>query len=257
MGWIAGLRGVLLDVDGTLLHGDRAVEGAADAVARLRRAGLRLRWVTNTTRRSRAAVAATLVRAGIDVAADEVVAPSILAKRRILDSGRTRVGLLVAGAAREDFAGLREVEDRPDWVVVGDLGRAFDWEVLNRAFRWLHGGARLLALQKNRFWADGNRGLVLDAGAFVAGLEFAAGVTAEVLGKPSAEFYRLALDLLGLPASDTLMVGDDPDSDGRGASAAGCRTCLVRTGKFSEGLLRDSGYRPDLLLDSVAGLETE
>src|SRR5262249_60228650 len=96
---------------------------------------------------------------------------------------------------------------RPDRVVVGDLGRGFTSDVLNAAFRHLRGGAGLIALQKNRYWSAGSEGILLDAGAFVAALEYAAGVTAVVVGKPSARFFELALASIGVPAATGGSVG--------------------------------------------------
>jgi ribonucleotide monophosphatase NagD (HAD superfamily) len=110
-------------------------------------------------------------------------------------------------------------------------------------------------LHKNRFWHAGEeRGWVLDAGPFVAALEYAAGVEAEIVGKPSGAFYELALADIGLPAGEVLVVGDDVVNDVRGGASAGCRTALVRTGKFEEGAAARAGVRPDLMLDSMADL---
>ena len=255
MAWLAAVRGVLLDVDGTLLDGDREIPGAAECVARLGRNGVALRLLTNTTRRSRRATAAALGRAGIAVAPELIVAPSVLARRSILESGRTRAVLLVADDVLEDLSGVERVDERPDWVVVGDLGRGFTWERLNHAFLCLREGAGLLALHRNPYWYAGEeQGLVLDAGAFVVALEYAAGVRAAELGKPSPAFYALALAEMGLSPAEVLVVGDDVHNDGRGGAAAGCRTALVRTGKFDEEQLRGAGFRPDLLLDSIADL---
>jgi HAD superfamily hydrolase (TIGR01458 family) len=250
--WLDGIRGVLVDVDGTLMVGDEAVPGAGAFLGRLRERGLRFRLTTNTTRMSMGAVASRLRGAGMEALPGEILAPSILARRRILDSGRTRTALLVADEARVDFSGLDHDEARPDWVVVGDLGPGFTWERLNAAFGWLRAGAGLIALQKNRYWNAGREGWVLDAGPFVCALEYAAGVVAEVVGKPSRRFFDLALADLDLPPDTVLVVGDDPETDGAGGAAAGCRTALVRTGKYSAA--GPAPFAPDLLVDSVATL---
>jgi HAD superfamily hydrolase (TIGR01458 family) len=185
-----------------------------------------------------------------------VLQPAVLARRMILDSGRLRTGLLVPAEVREDLAGIEEDRQAPDWVVVGDLGRGFGFEPLNEAFRWLRGGARLLALHKNPFWQPSpEEGWVLDAGAFVAALEYAAGVRADVVGKPSPEFFRLALRDMNLEPQQVLVVGDDVVADGRGAAAVGCRTALVKTGKFTGLEAELAGFEPDVVVDSVAQLE--
>lgn len=251
----APARGYLIDIDGTLLADDLPIRGAAETMARLRDAGLPFRLLTNTTRRPRRAIAAVLEAAGLGVTVPEILTPALLARRLILDSERKGAVLLVPSEVFVDFTGVRHDAERPSWVVLGDLGRGFTWERLNGAFRFLRDGATLLALHKNRSWFAGKDGLVLDAGAFVAALEYATGCRAIVVGKPSAEFFRLALEDLGLPAREVVVVGDDPETDIAGGAAAGCRTALVRTGKAIEGRPASRGKkRPDRVIDSIADL---
>jgi phospholysine phosphohistidine inorganic pyrophosphate phosphatase len=228
----ASCRGLLIDVDGTLLVHDRPVPGAAATLALLKERGYAIRVTTNTTRRPRAAIAEALRLAGLDVPPEEILAPPALARRRILDSGRHRALLLVPEATAEDFGSVVPDEEHPDWVVVGDLGAGFTWERLNRAAIALRGGARLLALHVNRMWHPGPGDPVLDAGPFVAALEYAAATRAEVVGKPEPAFFRLAVEAMGLSPDRTVVVGDDPETDVRGGAAAGCGVILVRTGKY-------------------------
>ncbi len=249
------LRGLILDIDGTLLVHERAVPGAADVLAACARRRLPYRLVTNTTRRARASTAAALRRVGLDVPDEVVLQPAVLARRLILESGRPHTGLLVPDDVRADLEGLEVDTRQPDWVLIGDLGRGFDYDLLNAAFRWLRGGARLLALHKNPCWEPtAEQGWVLDVGAFVAALEYASGVTAEVVGKPSPAFFRLAVQDMGLAADEVLVVGDDVTNDGSGGAAAGCRTALVRTGSYRGTLEELGGFHPDLVLGSIADL---
>ena len=113
------------------------------------------------------------------------------------------------------------------------------------------GGARLVCLHRNRWWQT-SRGPFLDAGAFVAGLEYAAGVEAEVIGKPSRAYFDAALAELGAVAREAVMVGDDVESDIGGAKAAGLRAVLVRTGKFRKEALSAAEVKPDGVVDSIA-----
>jgi HAD superfamily hydrolase (TIGR01458 family) len=248
------IRGLLLDIDGTLLEDDRAIPGAADAIDRLRGAGIPFRLLTNTSRRSRRTIARVLQEAGIKAEADEILTPAALARRRITDSGRLRARLLIPAEARSDLPGVLE-EEPPDWLVLGDLGPDFTYERLNAAFRSIREGASFLALHKNRFWYAGDRGWVLDAGAYVAALEYATGVQADVVGKPAPAFFHLALAELGLPPAQVLVVGDDRQADIEGGSAAGCRTALVRTGRFVELAAPGTREIADMLLASIADLE--
>lgn len=248
------VRGLLLDVDGTLLDGEKAISGAPEALARLRARGLAIRLTTNTTRRPRSATAAALRSVGFDVKTEEVVIPASLARRRIVDSGRKRAALFLPPHTIEDFEGVTIDAPDPDWVVMGDLGAGFTFETMNRAFHLVRGGAALLALHKNRFWHAGPPGIVLDAGPFVAALEYATGVTAELVGKPSRAFFDLALREIGLPADQVMVVGDDLEADIGGGSSAGCRTALVRTGKFTEAALAHAAVRPGAIFDTIASL---
>ncbi len=95
---------------------------------------------------------------------------------------------------------------------------------------------------------------MLDAGPFVAALEYAARTEAIVTGKPSPDFFRLALQEIGLPAAEVLVVGDDVETDGAGGRGAGCRVAIVRTGASPEGGAAPGAFRPDLVAASVADL---
>jgi len=248
---LEGITALLVDLDGVLYVGEEPLPGVIDAVAKLRAAGLGLRFVTNTTARSRRATLEKLVGLGIELEAEELITPAVLARRRCEESGYRHLGLIMDAAVKEDFAGLEEVDEAPDAVIMGDLGSDFGFEILNAAFRMVFGGAELIALQKNRFWRTGD-GLSLDAGPFVAAIEYATGATAEVVGKPSPAFFELVLDSLGVGPEEAAMIGDDIESDIGGAIDSGLRALLVRTGKYEERFVADSGITPTLMLDSIA-----
>jgi HAD superfamily hydrolase (TIGR01458 family) len=114
-------------------------------------------------------------------------------------------------------------------------------------------GAELLALEKDRYWREPD-GLVLSAGPFVAALEYAAGIEAQLMGKPSAEFFRLALEDMDASPQETVMIGDDIHTDVGGAQEMGMSGILVRTGKYSEDTAKSSRVTPDMVLDSIARL---
>ncbi len=248
-----GPQGLLLDLDGTLYEAEAAVPGAAAAVESLRSAGFPLRFVTNTTRRPRRAVLEALRRFGIGASLEELFTAPSAAGGWLRGRGIRRVALCLPGAAYEDFGDFEIDEERPEAVVVGDLGREWDFDRLNRAFRWILGGAELVAIQRNRYWKTAD-GLTLDAGPFVAALEYATGKTAHLVGKPSPAFFDAAARSLRLQAAEVAMVGDDLEGDVAGAQAAGALGILVRTGKFRSVELEESPVRPDLVVDSVAAL---
>ena len=275
------IKGLLLDLDGTLYVGEEPVPGAREAVQRLKAAGLALRYVTNTTRMPRRAVVEGLRALGFEATEDKVFTPARAAARLMRNK---RCLALVDGSLLEDLKGITLTEESPDFVLVGDLGEGFTYARLDAAFKCLMNGARLVALQKNRYWRTPG-GLSLDAGPFVAALEYATGQQAAVVGKPEEAFFRIALEdlrleagevatgeqaaVVGKPeeaffrialedlrleAGEVAMVGDDAEADVAGAKRAGLLGIQVRTGKWGS----DAEERQaDLVLDSVAGLPTE
>ncbi|MEN6342599.1 MAG: TIGR01458 family HAD-type hydrolase [Methanospirillum sp.] len=246
---------VLIDLDGVLYVGDAPIPGALEAVEWLRNEKIPFRCVTNTTRRSRRAVAARLRDLGFAIPEAWCFTPALAAVRRLGEEGVAACHLIATGDVHRDFedAGILLVAEEAPYVVVADAGDAWTYGSMNRAFRLLVDGARLLALERDRYWRDAD-GLALSAGPFVAALEYAAGMTAEVVGKPSSAFFRLALADLGVPAERAVMVGDDIATDVGGARAAGLRAVLVRTGKFRPEALAAAPVAPDRVLGSIADL---
>jgi len=243
---------VLMDIDGVLTVSWRPLPGAVAAVSRMREAGLKLALLTNTTSRTRAEIAATLADAGFPVGAGDILtAPSLAAGYLARRYPGARCLLLNSGDIHADLAGVTLVADHPDIVLVGGAGPEFGYQALNEVFGHLRGGARLLALHRNLYWRT-DQGLQLDTGAFLAGLEQAAGVQAEVIGKPAAAFFEAALASLGADPSATLMVGDDIEADVLAAQRVGITGVLVRTGKYLARTLRGTTGTPDHVLDSIA-----
>lgn len=249
----APIRGCLFDLDGTLYQSDRVVAGAAETLQWLRDAGLPFRFVTNTTRKPRAEIVERLAVLGITASPDDCLTAPIAAAAWLEARSFERILPLLHEPTLQDLTGFRIERRHPEAVLVGDLGSAWSFERLNEAFRALMRGAELVAVQKNRYWR-GQDDLVLDAGAFVAALEFSSGKQAHVIGKPSAEFYHTAIRSLGLPANQVVMIGDDLEGDVEGARAAGLRAIAVRTGKYRAADEERAQRVSDRVLDSVADL---
>lgn len=248
---LAHVRGLLLDLDGTLYQSGAPLPGAVAAVRALAQDGVPFRFVTNTTSKSRAAVASTLAAMGFPVDEAAIFSPPHAASELLRARGAS-VHLLVPEATRPDFDGIPTDDAQPDAVVIGDLGTGWTFERLNRAFRLVHGGADLVALGRTRYWQT-DAGLQLDVGPFVAALEYATGREALVIGKPEPQFFLDAVAELGLEPEAVALVGDDAETDVRAAQWAGLTGVLVRTGKFREADL-EGEPSIDLVIDSVAEL---
>jgi HAD superfamily hydrolase (TIGR01458 family) len=189
-----------------------------------------VRFLTNTTRQTRAGIVHQLHSIGFVVAEDEVITGA-LAARRLLQQRGLRPHLLVHPQLLPDFDGI--ATDHPNAVVVGDAAEGFTYAAMNVAMRILLDApaAPLIAIARNRYFRAGD-GLCLDAGPYVAALEYACDVRAELTGKPAAAIFRAALDDLQTLPDEAAMIGDDLESDILGAQAVGLQGILVRTGKY-------------------------
>ena len=252
------LRGVAFDMDGVLYNSDRLIEGAPGAIEWLRARGIPHLFLTNTTSRGRAALAAKLAAFGIRASEDEILTPAVAAAEWLRTNREGPVAVFVRPSARIEFEGLPlladDAEDGAFYIVIGDLGSLWDYRTLNRAFRLLHHNpyAKLIALGMTRYWLAQD-GISLDVAPFVAALEHATDRKAVVFGKPAARFFEAAAAKLGIEPGAILMVGDDVTVDVGAAQAAGMRGALVRTGKFRPADL-EGAVRPDVVWDSIADL---
>jgi HAD superfamily hydrolase (TIGR01458 family) len=246
------IDGLLLDIDGVLAVSWQALPGSIEAVAWFRSEGVPFRLITNTTTHTRRELAETLAHAGFDVTPEEIVT-AVVATAAYLRRAHPGAGVFVLtdGEPGEDLDGVRRVP-RPedaDVIVLGGACDAFTYDLVNRVFRRLKDGAAFVGMHRNLYWRTA-AGWELDGGAYVAGLEEAAGVRAEICGKPSRAYFEAALALLGLPSERVAMVGDDITNDVLGAQHAGLTGVLVRTGKFQEEDLRKGS--PDVVMGSLA-----
>lgn len=243
------INGVLLDLSGVIYVGRHALPGAIDAIARLRDSGLAMRFLTNTTRTPKTGIMGRLRSLGVPIAEDELFTPAEAARNWLARHGQS-AHLLIHPDLAEDFHGLDTHDARA--VVIGDAGAAFTFDALNSAFRQLMGGAEFLALATNRTFKDHDGELSLDAGAFVAALEFATRRKAIVLGKPSADFFAAALASMDCAACEAVMIGDDAEMDVSGALSAGiAQGVLVRTGKYTSGAEKSVDPRPTAVVDDL------
>lgn len=271
---LAGVRALLLDLDGVIVLAEKPIPGSAEAIGELAKRRIPFRIVTNTSLVSRATLSRWGASMGAPIPADRfqsaLSVSAAYTKRHFPDQP---LYVLTSDDARIEFAGQRLLTDEeasaPDArtaaVIVGDAPEAATWQNMNRAFRLIRNGAVLLGMHKNRWWLTPD-GPTIDSGSYVAGLEFACGIRAKVLGKPAREFFTEAATALAAEARtagqaalrrrEIAMVGDDLDSDVRAAQRAGLRGVFVLSGKHTRDDLAAAARRgtpaPDLVAESLA-----
>jgi phospholysine phosphohistidine inorganic pyrophosphate phosphatase len=252
------MRGILFDLDGVLYNSEEPIAGAAETVRWVQSQHIPHLFVTNTTSRGRAALVDKLRGFGIHAMLHQILTPCNAAAEWLKTRNDGKAALFINPEALIEFEGVpcisSDLETGVRYIVIGDMGEAWDFRALNRAFRLLQENpeAMLIALGMTRFWRARD-GIRLDAGPFVAALEFATGRKALVLGKPAEPFFRAAVERLGLPACEIVMVGDDIETDIAGAQKTGLISVLLQTGKFRPADL-ERDITPDAVLQSIAGL---
>jgi HAD superfamily hydrolase (TIGR01458 family) len=245
---LAGVRALLLDLDGVIVLAGKAIPGATDAIAELERRRMPYRIVTNTSAVSRETLSRWSAKLGAPIPATRF--ESALSASAAWTAHHFRdqpLYVLASEDARSEFAGQRLLSHDEAGrrgaiaaaVVIGDSPEDATYDNLNRAFRLVLGGAVLVGMHRNAWWLTPD-GPTLDSGAFVAGLEFATDRPATIVGKPSGAFFSQGVRDLrreagrDLARGDIAMVGDDVRTDIRAAQRAGLRGILVLSGKHGE-----------------------
>ena len=225
------LKAILFDLSGVLYNGDQAIEGAVDTINRLQEADLQIRFITNTSQKTKERILADLEVLGFSIRPEQVYTATDVAIAW-LEQNNLRPYCLVHKNIGQAFDTLDQRD--PNAVLIGDAGEDFNFANLNQAFQLCQQGARLAGIACNRFYRKDDQ-LMLDAGPFIKALEFAADTRATILGKPSETFFQQVLASTGVQPAEALMIGDDVFSDVKGALDAGLKGCLVRTGKYQPG----------------------
>ncbi|MFZ1081703.1 MAG: TIGR01458 family HAD-type hydrolase [Candidatus Kryptoniota bacterium] len=253
------IKGWLIDLEGTLYAGDKLFHGAKEFIEKLRAKGKNFRFISNTNVLSRKLIAEKLQSLGIAAKEEEIFTASSAAAHILKSFDGIKCYFAVADNLMEDFKGIESSDKNPDYVVMGDVGTAMNYELMNKVFNFVMAGSELIALQKNKF-VRGIDGLQIDAGAFVTALEYAADKEAKIIGKPSRQFFNLAVHDIRVEtgqrwlSAEFAMVGDDIESDIKGAIDAGLAGILVKTGKYNDSYSAHFGIVPDLTFDSISDL---
>lgn len=249
---LGSIDGLLIDIAGVLTHGNEVIPGARRTLAVLREENVPIRFCTNTTIVCRETLHERLTNMGFYLDVEDLYTSTYAAGQYLKEQEAQTFFPLLLPDALSEFKGIDIDEDNPEFVVMGDMGASFNFARLNKAFRAVLNGAKLIALHKKRTWRTED-GLFMDAGPFVVAVEYATGQNALVVGKPSASFFRMVLDDLALPPERVAMIGDDIEIDIRGAQSMSMKGWLVKTGRFRRADLGRAIW-PDHILDDFASV---
>jgi NagD protein len=247
-----------MDMDGVLVHEERAIPGAPEFIARLRERGLPFLVLTNNSRFTRRDLAARLRSSGLDVP-EEAIWTSALATAAFLESQRPGGTAFVVGEAGLTTAlhesGYTMSEQDPDYVVLGET-RTYSFEAITKAIRLIEAGARFIATNPDTTGPSPD-GPLPATGSVAAMISRACGVEPYFVGKPNPLMMRSALNALDAHSESTAMIGDRMDTDIVAGLEAGLETILVLTGVTVGADTERFPYRPSRILASVADLVDE
>ncbi|HUW95552.1 MAG TPA: HAD-IIA family hydrolase [Anaerolineae bacterium] len=244
------IRGMIFDIDGVLEYQGRVCPGAVEAIDELRNRGIVLRFLTNSTLKSRRSCAEGLRKRGFEVWDEEVITASYATAAYLRELRPRSCWVMLEREGLDEFKDFQQDLEDPEYIVVGDNRSRFDFDHLNKALRLLLKGAKLVGMQSEL--TDSSLGdTELNVGSWVGMLERASGVTAVYIGKPSPYVFDLTMKTMGLDKSEVVMVGDRVSTDVKGAKGYGIRSALLMNGEFDEREL-DGSIKPDFLLESVS-----
>jgi HAD superfamily hydrolase (TIGR01458 family) len=247
------IKGILFDLDGVLYVGSQVIEGAIETVAHIRASGIPCRFVTNTSTLSRDSLQHKINSLGFSIANQEIISAPQAALLYLARKQNPVCRLLLSDDVKKDFKEFQQSDTDAEYIIVGDIGDAWSYRLMNEVFIRLMNGAQLIAIHKNRFWQT-EKGLQMDIGGFVEALEYTSNTKAKIIGKPSSDFFRIALSDMGLQPDEVAIIGDDIDVDVGGGQQAGLTGILVKTGKYRQDYADESPIKPDYLIDSIKDL---
>lgn len=254
---MSAVRLVIFDLDGTLYMDGEPIAGAIETINALRKKELLVRFMTNTSTKTREILHEELTSMGFNIEPEELItaprAACLYLRQKQQNVETLKIWPVVSESVVAEFTEFEVDEAQPNYVVIGDIADGWNLALINKIFKVMHQGAKLIALHKNKFWQKQGE-LHVDIGFFIAGLEFVTAQQAEIIGKPARLFFQQVLESADCLAGNALLIGDDIDSDIGGAQAAGISTVLVKTGKYREYYAQASLIKPDAVIDSVASL---
>lgn len=246
---------VLVDVGGTLLHGDQAIPGASDFLFALKKKRKPFFIVANNVTESTQEVLQKLKHIGAAVSIENMITASQSAIAYAQQHNIQSVHIIGSETQRQEWAdaGFHTHADRPDAIIAGiDVHMTYD--TLTQLMRMMHEGARLIALSQSMFHVT-PVGATPGVGPLLQYLHAVTGKRPEIIaGKPSLTFFQYCISRVGVPAAHTAIVGDQMGADMTFAEEYGMVSALVLSGQTTREDLREHAYQPDYVVESVDSL---
>ena len=251
------IKGLLSAIDGTLYFKGKPIPGAVEAIEKLREKEIKLLFFTNTDSKTPYHIYEILRDYGFKINEGEIFTPLIALREFLSDQPEKKIYLVATEEVQKAFIDFHQTSgsEVPDYVIISDFHDNWDVNRLNEAFKHvMKNNAKLLGTQGNKYYLDRNGDPVIDTGSFVQMIAAAANVTPTIFGKPSKEYFLQALKKISLSPDETIVVGDDIESDIIGAHNANLRGILVKTGKGQFYESSGTKYKPYRIINSISSI---
>jgi len=245
------IKGLLIDLDGVLSIGNKAIIKAAETIQLIKEKKITFRIATNYTTLSRESLYLKLRSLGIRIEKDDIISAAYAGVLKLRSLGNPSCELFIKEDTKGDFQEFLIDHISPEYIIIGDLGNEWRFDIINNIFNKVLNGSKIIALHKGRYFQT-EKGLQIDTGAFIKAIEYATSTTSEVIGKPEKTFFELVLNEMNIKASESIMIGDDIVNDIQGAQLSGCKGVLVKTGKYRKEIINKSSIKPDLTISSFS-----
>jgi HAD superfamily hydrolase (TIGR01458 family) len=250
------IKGILVDLDGTLYFKGNPIPGSIEAVSKLKEMGIKLLFLTNTDSKTPISILKMVQGFGFLIEMEEIFTPIIALKKYLSNDLDKKSYIISTKEVAKEFKEYPQIKgsEIPDFVIISDFHDNWDVHHLNNAFKYVLKGAKLLGTQGNKYYLDQNGEPVIDTGSFVEMIANAANVIPKIFGKPSKEYFLQALEMLNLNHNEVLVIGDDINSDINGAINANIKGILVKTGKGQYYDSSHSDIKLYLVLESFSSI---
>ncbi len=246
-------KGLLIDLEGVLYVGDELIPNSIETIKKLKER-FSIRYLTNTTTTSRNSIFLKLKSMNLPLEEGDIFTPSIAITIYLKNNNINNIYLLTNPNLYPDFEKYCMDDKNPQAIILGDIYKDFSWDTLNKVFELLiQNKSILIGLHKNKYCKRNDK-ISLDLGPFVSALEYATSKEAIIIGKPSKEFFDLAINSLNLNKDEIIMIGDDINADIGGAKSQNISAIQVKTGKYQQNDESDHFIQPDYRIDSIADL---
>ncbi|MED4402985.1 TIGR01457 family HAD-type hydrolase [Metabacillus fastidiosus] len=245
-------KGYLIDLDGTMYRGNEQVEAASDFIDLLKEKNIPYLFVTNNSSRTPQQIADKLVSLDISATGEQVFTTSNATANYMYDLKKNASVYVIGENGIEEALvekGFRIVDENPDFVVVG-IDRSVNYEKFAKACLAVRNGATFISTNGDIAFPT-ERGLLPGNGSLTSVVTVSTTVQPTFIGKPESIIVEQALEVLGVPREDVLMVGDNYDTDIKAGMNAGIDTLLVHTGVTTKEILDTHEEKPTHTINTL------